>query len=295
MSRVTFNVTDQLRLDLTWWLDQLEHPIARKIWKLNDDRLQMWDAMTAIIDPAQPITIITDASSTGWGASLSTETLSGIWNDHQRTLSNNWRETRAIIHALKRWSYVQNERVLVLTDNSTAVAIVNARNTKAVGLVKLASDLTTIEQERGIQVVAVHIPGVLNDLPDALSRQRKTWTIALLSIDISHILRLGIAPTQIIGAAGEAMLPLKRYTPMPVPRNNFLIVVTTPDLPFLEVHLERWARQQTTLRGWIIAPLLPTRHFPIYNAIPLTITPPLVEGTATPWMLLQWTARGLHF
>lgn len=238
LRRAKVQIDDELLSCLSWWLEQFQHTMKRRIWKLKDNRLQLWEAQTAATDTANAMTIITDASSSGWGAVINTLTLEGRWSKHQATLSNNWRETRAIVNAISRWIFVKDERVLILTDNSIAVAVVNARKLDATGLKQLAEELTQLENVRKIQVVALHIPGVLNDLPDALSRQKSTWIAKPMSIDLAPLQRI-VTPSVVLGVEATAAMP--RYTPLPPPIDGFVIAISTPDIPFLTQHLKRWA------------------------------------------------------
>lgn len=286
-----FETNSQLRQCLTWWSAQLQKPIARKLWLLDDSRLQLWDATTASIDPFYPLTIITDASSSGWGAVCGTTTLQGKWTPHQQSLSNNWRESRAIIHAIERWTFVRNTRVLVFTDNSTAVALVNARNPSAKGLTMLADEISQLETKRDIHVVAMHIPGTLNDLPDLLSRQKPTHAATKLEINLHPIHLMGISPQTLIGTTHSNAQPFMRNTPLPTPTNNFLLTVSTPDIPFINHHLHRWQDSNPNLKGWIIIPMLPSPHLPLPNTLPITPLPPLIPDTRMQWMLLQWNGR----
>lgn len=271
----------------------MQHPLQRRIWRLPLDRLQLWDVTTALQDPAQPLTIITDASSSGWGATCGTITIQGIWSERQASLSSNWHETWVIIHAIKTWTFVRETRVLALTDNSTAVAVINARRPDAEGLALLAGALNDLERVRNIQVISLHIPGILNDLPDSLSRQKPILAATPLDVTLEPLHHMGIQPTALIGSAHPDAMRFMRLTPMPPPRGKFLIVIATPDIPFLHNHLRRWTQLNTNLQGWILTPALPTRDLPIPGATPIAILPPLIETLNTSWILLSWRSTGI--
>lgn len=292
LKKATLVVSPELEHCLTWWSMQFEHVMQRRIWHLPNNRLQLWDSNAALFDVANAITIMTDASSSGWGASLDTLTIEGVWTSHQQSLSNNWRETKAIILAVRRWSFVRDNRILVLTDNSTAVAVVNARNPAATGLQLLARELDQLETERGIQIVARHLPGALNGLPDELSRQKSTVLMPQIDCELPHLDQLGICPSITLGMRHGKTIT--RHTPMPCPRQDFLLMVTPPDLPFLKVHLVRWARQEPQREGWIATPAIPTRHWPLPGTqIFRFIGACMAEAPLTAWMLLRWSAREL--
>ena len=277
---------------LSWWLQQLQHPLSRRIWRLLDNRLQLWEALTAATDTAGATTISTDACITGWGAATNFLTISGLWSQHQQSLSNNWRETQVIVYAITRWPFITNTRVLVLTDNSTTVAVINLRRPAAIGLQLLAANLTRLEKGRQIQLVGLHIPGILNDLPDALSRNMPTWQAKPLALDLAPVLTL-IKPTVVLGIVGTP--PIPRYTPMPIPVNGFVSAVTTPDIPYLIRLLASWASVQPGLVGWILIPQPPAAWLPIPGSRLLSVLPPIhPEAPNLSWLLLEWSAAELN-
>lgn len=170
LRRTSFSRTSELKECLTWWAKALASPIERKIWIASNQSLFLWEQYTAMTMPDRPLTITTDASSSCWGASCGTLTLKRTWNQHQAELSNNWRKTRAVLHAIQKWNLVGQSRVLVLTDNCTTMAVVNQRKPTATILLMLAEQLSTYETSRKIEVAALHLPGKLNGVSDALSR-----------------------------------------------------------------------------------------------------------------------------
>ena len=215
----------------------MEKPMTRRIWRMSNNHLMLWDSLTAMTAHDRALTITTDASSSGWGASCGTLTLDGRWSQHQTELSSNWREMRTVILALQQWTFIRGVRVLCLTDNSTTMAVINARRPTADGLKLLAQQLSTIETARDVEVVALHLPGKLNGLSDALSRMEPTWIMPNYAADM-QILPPHIQQVTIKWGINTPSLP--RHTPCPPPTLPFAVLISTPDIPFLTVHLRRW-------------------------------------------------------
>lgn len=288
LQRTSFSQSTELTECLKWWAAALATPISRKIWVSASGALLLWDNLTARLMLDHPITITTDASSVGWGASWGTRTLSGVWNAHQTTLSNNWRETKAVLNALNRWTSVEQSRILVLTDNSTTLAVINLRRTTAPGLQHLAERLSDIERSRNIELVALHLPGKLNGLSDALSRQTPALKMAALDIDLQAIPEPACKAT-IKWGTSESAPTLPRFTPAPLPTADFLIAVATPDIPFLAQHLTRWSQTRSPRQGWILMPTLPSDHLPLPNTTHLsTILAPMPDVPQISFILMRW-------
>ena len=59
-----------------------------------------------------------------------------------------------------------DRRVLVRSDNSTSVAVVNRRGTTSKNLVGLGRELVGVCKQFDLDVAAIHIPGALNTFAD---------------------------------------------------------------------------------------------------------------------------------
>ena len=128
------------------------------------------------------LVITTDASNLGWGASLPPRQALGIWGPDLQGSHINFLELRAIFEALQRFQpLVHGKRVLIRSDNATAVAYVNHQGgTRSPRLCVLTWQLLHWAIKHTVQIRAEHIPGVDNNLADALSRgtMRPTeWTL----------------------------------------------------------------------------------------------------------------------
>jgi hypothetical protein len=119
-------------------------------------------------------TITTDAAtSQGWGGQFGDMAVQGTWNSQMSRWHINALELQAVIFTLQHFRvYLQNQTVLVKSDNSTVVAYIkNQGGTKSPTLCRLTFQLLTWCTSQGISLKAQFIPGVENIQADRLSRQ----------------------------------------------------------------------------------------------------------------------------
>lgn len=150
-------LTQSARFQLEWWLDPTNLTLGVPF---------------STPDPA--LTIVTDASSYGWGGHLGDQTASGVWPDQWKSKHINWLELQAVWLTLKHFQdQVRNQVVEVLSDNSTTVSYINRQGgTHSLTLCRLALDMWEWCDQLAIVPVAVHLQGTRNVLADALSRGR---------------------------------------------------------------------------------------------------------------------------
>jgi hypothetical protein len=129
--------------------------------------------------PPQPeVTLYTDASDWGWGAtlrlndSLQEHWTQGQWSSGEAEEFINVRELRAVRLALMDFQqWVRGRVVLVHTDNTTALAYINREGgSRSQQLFQEAWRLFNWTTQRDITLKAVHVPGVKNVKADCLSR-----------------------------------------------------------------------------------------------------------------------------
>ena len=150
-------ITPEVRASLQWWRRQLQHPLG-----------------VPLVEPPYDVHIFTDASTTGWGGVAPSHTYKGLWNPEETSLSINVLELRAIINTLDRMVYPPSTRILVASDNTTAVAYLNHQGgTHSWNLMRETYHLYQIIQERKWFVRARHIPGKFNVEADQLSRSKQ--------------------------------------------------------------------------------------------------------------------------
>lgn len=118
------------------------------------------------------VTLTTDASLSGWGATLSGRIVNGLWNPHMALLHINMLELWAVFLALKHFTqFIQGQHVLVKTDNATVVAYINRQGgTRSLRLHRLAQRIILWSSTRLLSLRATHVPGALNRGADLLSR-----------------------------------------------------------------------------------------------------------------------------
>ena len=153
------------------------------------------------------LTIRTDASLRGWGATCRGSTTGGRWSMEEQGQHINYLELKAAFRTLKSflgqgapaptrcWDQHPPRHILLEMDNTTAVAVavVNRRGgTQSPTLSLLALDLWSFLLERGLWVRARHLPspGVLNVEAHAASRVFNVRTEWMLRKDVfRHIMR----------------------------------------------------------------------------------------------------------
>ena len=140
-----------------------------------------WNGRTVLaLEPE--LTIESDASNMGWGASHQGTSTGGPWSPQEKEWHINFLELLAATLALK--TFVKNKKgisVLLKIDNTTAVAYINYQGgTVSKELVALTRDLWMWCLERNIHIQAQHLPGVLNQVADMESRSmrdRSDWKL----------------------------------------------------------------------------------------------------------------------
>jgi ribonuclease HI len=145
--------------------------------------LKWWSRTIARDEPKETAprqiraTLTTDASPTGWGAVLSVDSDSvfgyGLWSATQFQMTSNAKELVAVQMALRHFAedldVMDKPAILVQSDNSATVADINRQSASGT-LTPHLLDLIATVKKMGIQLQAVHIPGLDNDKADRLSR-----------------------------------------------------------------------------------------------------------------------------
>ena len=149
------NVNPDMRLDLAWWLEKVSHHNGRPL------QINCWD-----------LTIESDASTNGWGASCQGNNTGGPWTPQEKTFHINYLELLAAFLALK--SFARQERsisILLRLDNVTAIAFLNKMGgTHSRYLSRLAVQVWDWCVERNTTIHAEHLPGKQNVRTDWESR-----------------------------------------------------------------------------------------------------------------------------
>ena len=141
--------------DLLWWSTEMVH----------------WTS-SVFPRPVPTLTLTTDSSDKGWGATLEHLSTKQQWKPSQLKLHINTKELLAIQLGLKKLlPSVRNTCIRVLSDNTTALAYINKMGgTKVPELNRIATEIWLDMLARGNYLVTKHVPGILNTEADALSR-----------------------------------------------------------------------------------------------------------------------------
>ena len=146
---------EEARRDLSWWM-------------VRDHLLVGVQFGT----PTPDLHLYSDASSSGWGAHLLDQNVSGVWSAQEKLLHINLLEMKALFLALQAFQEdVAGHHVTAMCDNSTVVAYVNKQGgTVSRPLCLLTSRLLRWTESFDVHLEARYLPGESNVLADVLSR-----------------------------------------------------------------------------------------------------------------------------
>ena len=147
---------EEARRDLSWWMVR-DHLLVG----------------VRFGTPAPDLHLYSDASSSGWGAHLLDQNVSGVWSAQEKLLHINLLEMKAMFLALQAFQeVVSGHHVTAMCDNSTVVAYVNKQGgTVSRPLCLLTSRLLRWTESFDVHLEARYLPGESNVLADVLSRR----------------------------------------------------------------------------------------------------------------------------
>lgn len=153
-------IDGDVRFELEWW--------KRNLPRFNGA------ATFADASGLPVLTVATDAASHGFGGvcEARSEFFCGRWGREETLASsvNHW-ELAVVVFAATVWGACATGGVLrVMCDNTSAVAVATSYRARDDGMRNLLYALVSLQLEWGFRLVVDHIPGVLNCLPDRLSR-----------------------------------------------------------------------------------------------------------------------------
>ena len=140
-----------------------------------------WNGRSFLLDstvtPSPDMELFTDAASTvGFGGYFNGKWFQGRWPTHmeinkERGISIEWQELFPIVVACAIWyPHFAGKRLQFWCDNESVVSIINSGHSKAPRIMDLLRFLVLISMKHNFFVRACHVPGVSNDIADALSR-----------------------------------------------------------------------------------------------------------------------------
>ena len=123
--------------------------------------------------PSLPVALPEEASSSGWGAPLLDQNVSGVWSAQEKLLHINLLEMKSLFLGLQAFQEdVVSHHVTAMCDNSTVVAYVNKQGgTVSRSLCLLTSRLLRWTESFNVHLDARYLPGESNVLADVLSRR----------------------------------------------------------------------------------------------------------------------------
>ena len=147
---------EEARRDLSWWMVR-DHLLVG----------------VRFGTPAPDLHLYSDASSSGWGAHLLDQNVSGVWSAQEKLLHINLLEMKALFLALQAFQEdVAGHHVTAMCDNSTVVAFINKQGgTVSWPLCLLTSRLLRWTESFDVHLEARYLPGESNVLADVLSRR----------------------------------------------------------------------------------------------------------------------------
>ena len=137
--------------------------------------------------PAPDLELFTGAASTlGFGGFFRGKWFQSRWPPHMCLdkdwgISVKWQELFPIVVACAIWHpFFKGKRLQFWCDNESVVTIINSGHTKAPRIMDLVRFLVLISMKHNFLVRARHVPGVSNEIADALSRfqMQRFWALA---------------------------------------------------------------------------------------------------------------------
>ena len=147
------SLSSRARQDIEWWSNNI-HNLTKPI-----------------VLPFPDCEIFTDASMSGWGATMNSEKIDGNWAESEICHINQLELKAAFLAAQTFCRGISPAHIKIRSDNTTTVACINKAGSTKPDLHTLTVDFLTWASNRDIVVSAAHIPGVDNVDADAESRK----------------------------------------------------------------------------------------------------------------------------
>jgi hypothetical protein len=162
-------ISSEMKADLMWW----------------DKFLKVFNGKSLVLHAAVPIhTVVSDACNIAAGVAYNGDWAYFNWHldlPQAVALHINYKETIAVILSAIRWApFWANSHVEVLSDNTTAKAIINKGTCKNPVVMKLVRHLFWLSAIYNFKITVKHIAGVDNNLADAISRLHEDGQILRL-------------------------------------------------------------------------------------------------------------------
>ena len=156
------SLTANARADIQWWLDFLPG----------------WNGVSLMLQPnwesAADLNLSTDASGViGYGAYFQGAWIAEEWSAQHIQHSIQWKELFAIVAASATWGHQwSGKKIRFDCDNQAVVKAWQSKAPKNHNLANLFRRLFLVAAKNNFNVALKHIPGLSNDIADALSRKQ---------------------------------------------------------------------------------------------------------------------------
>ncbi|KAA6398233.1 MAG: hypothetical protein EZS28_006240 [Streblomastix strix] len=193
----------------------------------------------------------------------------GTWNKKQAKLTSNNRKIKAITQGLRSFAKtLKNSRVQSLairSDNSTAVFDIR-KWSASTSLIKEIKQIHKTIEKKGIQIQTTHLPGVKNEIADALSRLSSAGDYKLKEkIFQQTCLQMNLNPTidllsqHFINLLPRLISTIRGHGELAIDTLNqtwkYELPWIHPPIPLLPAVLKKIREEQ--IEAMIIAPLWP--------------------------------------
>ena len=264
--------------------NQLTQPQSHRVYISQEARtsIRWWshrhnlERGTSLLTSAPDVQLFTDASTTGWGAHIALQQVSGTWTASSQAHHINFLELKAVLLALQHFHQsVRGHHVIVMSDNMTVVGLVkNQGGTHSRELFTLTAELFQWADSHQVILSARHIPGHLNVIADRLSRSHQIlpgeWSLC------PHVTQRlwkvwGRPHLDLFATADNAKLPTY-VSPLPDPAAWAIDALSFswtqmwayayPPIPLLHQILQKMSQEPCDLI--LVAPAWPTQSwFPL--------------------------------
>ena len=167
---VEIRLTEEARLEVTWWIENI--PRAKQ---------------TLLQPPLVDQIIYSDASTMGWGAWDGRTSTNGRWLSHEKDLHINALEMKAMMFAIKSFCKDDRKHIRIMCDNTTAITYINKMGgTKAAVCNRITQDIWEFCKQHDYWISAAFIPGRENIKADQASRIFNTQAEWMIPDSIFH-------------------------------------------------------------------------------------------------------------
>ena len=155
-------INQEFRQDLLWWQRFLSSWHGVGFW--------LYPGLSPVAD----LEVTSDAAgSVGFGAYSQGQWFYGPWSTFQADQSIAYKELFPVVIAAHLWgSLWSRKHILFRSDNQAVVALLSSRTSKIPVLMYLLRDLLLSAARWGFSFSSTHVPGIQNNVADAISRFR---------------------------------------------------------------------------------------------------------------------------